>query len=909
MHGMLARLRSLWRALRPGAAVGSDTEEEFRFHVEQRADDLTAAGVPRVEALRRARLEFGSPVRYIEEGREARGLRPFDDLRIDLRYATRSLAQRPWFTAAAVLTLALGVGVNAAVFSLVSASLLRPLPFDEADRLVVLAQTYAESSRGQRLMRWWSPAHVDALRSRMTTLGELAAYWSTDVNLGGADVIPVRGRMELVSPDYFPVLRVRPAIGRTFRPEEDAAPGSHPVAVISHHLWQRQFAGDAQVVGREVVLNGVPVAIVGVVPAGFRGLSGEADLWIPHAMGPVVDSPGYLSSDQHFLTLIGRLREDVSLAQAEAEMAVAGRDAAAAVRASGKAESLGPGTWGAALVPLNEARRNPAAVRAQLVLLGAAIVVLLIAAVNLSSLMLARSTARARETALRAALGADRFRLVRHGAVEGTLLGIMAGAAGVLLAIWTVGPLVALAPERWGAPRLSVAELTAFADPSVDWRVIAFAALVALAAGLLSGIVPALRATRGDLTRALKTASRGSSIGMGSLRRPTVLSAAAVAQVACALVLLVGAGLLLQGFHRLTSQDPGFEAEGLVTFNLTLPRAQYGPERELPLLERILERVAAVPGVRSAALGCPPFGGCWSATFEREGQPPSDHFTYIRLHSVTPNHFATVGIPVIRGRGFTAQDRDGAPRVAVINETAAMTFWPGEDPLGKRLWLGDQRTENPDAFLEIVGIARDVLYGRPNDEIRPALYRPYLQHGRVPATVTARAAGDPRALVPALQRAVAEVDPALAMHDVGTMQDRVAAGLAPERFATTAVGVFAGLGLFLASLGIYGVMAYSVAQRRREIGIRLALGAAPSQILAVVIGRGAALTIAGLALGTLAAVALAGVLPALIAGLGTADPRVYAGAAALLLSVALGACYVPARAATRVDPVDTLAAD
>jgi putative ABC transport system permease protein len=903
---MLARGRSLWRALRRRPALETEMDEEFRLHLELRAEDLVRAGLSSSAAARRARLEFGSVERYKEEGRESRGLRPVEELRGDVRYVWRSLRRNPGFVAAAVLMLGIGVGANSAVFSLVSASLLRPLPFAGADRLVVLHQTRIEPGGEERALRWSYPQFL-ALRASLTSFSHLAAYYVDDVNLSGAAGEPERVRAEMVSAAYFPALAVRPAVGRAFLPREDSVPGAYPVVVLGHDLWSRALGADSGVVGSQVLLNGVALTVVGVAPAGFRGLTGEAELWFPQAMAPVVSYPEQLTSPQHFQSVVGRLRPGVRLAQAAAEVETVGGLAAAAVRA----EAAGGGSWGASLLSLEEARRDPGSVRARLVLGGAALFLLLIAVVNLSALLLARSVARARETAVRAALGAGRFRLVRQALVEGGLLGLLGGALGVLLALLSVGTLVALAPEHLGGAEPHFARLSSFAEPRVDWRVLAFAACVALGTGLLAGLIPALRSTRGDLTRALKTGARGSSVGVGSLRRPTVLSLAATLQVAGALVLLVGAALLLQTFHRLTSVDPGFQPEGLLTFRISPPVREYGGNAAAPLLARVLARVEAVPGVQSASVSmCTPFERCSSTPLYLEGAPDPQTPPIVGRHYVGPEHFRTLGIPLLHGRALTAADRAGAPRVAVINETAARRFWPGEDPLGRRVRFGGGGGfASPDSLTEIVGVVGDVLYAAPGGPVRPDFYTSYLQFTWPWSTVIVRAAGDPLALVPALRRAVAGVDPHLAIHELHTMHERQRRALAGERFATLSLTLFAGIGMLLAAFGIYGIMAYSVAQRRREMGIRLALGSTTGDILRVVVLQGAALAVAGLAIGTAVALVLAGALPALVAGVGTADPLVLAAVASILLLLALLACYLPARAATRVDPVETLAAD
>lgn len=910
MRGIVRRLGSLWTSLGRGNAINSETNEEFRLHIELRAEDLVRSGLTPAAAARRARLEFGSPERYREESREGRGLRGLDELWGDVRLAARSLWNAPTFALAAVLTLALGVGANAAVFSMVSASLLRPLPFTGPDRLVVLYQTRLEPGRGT-VDHLWSYPEFAAVRSKLTTMSHVAAYYADDVNLAGGAAEPVRARMEMVSASYLPALGVEPAIGRGFFAREDSVPGAHPVVILGHDVWSRVFGADPGIIGGSVVLNGVALTVVGVGPAGFRGLTGEAELWLPQAMAPAVSFAEQLTSMQRFHSVIGRLRPGATVEQARAELAAVGASAAAMARAESGAAAGDEVEWGAALVPLEQARRHPESVRAQFILAGAAVFVLLIALVNLAGLLLARSFVRARETAVRAALGAGRFRLVRQALVEGGVLGVLGGLVGALLAAWTVRGLVAYAPERMGGVRRRFADLAAFAESSIDWRVIAFALGVAVATGVLAGLIPALRATRGDLNRALRDGSRGSSAGVGSVRRPTTLSLAVVAQVACALVLLTGAGVLLQGFHRLRSLDPGMETDGVLTFRVSPPEREYRGAAAAPLLQRILERVESVPGVRSATVSlCPPLSSCSSTPLYIAGRPPTGDPPIVGRHYVAPAHFRTLGIPLLRGRDLTAADRAGSPRVAVINETAARRFWPGEDPIGRRVWFGSGGGfASADSLTEIVGVAGDVLYTAPGGAIRPDFYTSYLQFTWHYTTVMVRTTGDPLALVPALRAAVREVDPNLPIHDVRTMQQRAAEALAWERFATATLVIFATLGLLLASVGIYGIMAYSVAQRRREIGIRVALGATSRQIVRFVITQGAVLAAAGLAIGAAASAAFVRVVPALMPYAGSGDPLVFAAVVAILLIVALLACYLPARAATGIDPVRVIATD
>ena len=887
-------------------------DEEIRFHLEMETERLAREeGLDPQEARRRAVLAFGGVEAHKEEMREGRQIPLLEEPWRDLHYAVRSLRKAPGFTTAAALTLALGVGANTAVFGLVSATLFRPLPFPDPDRLVTLYQSYEEAGRSPVPTPWSYPEFA-AVRSSLTAVSEMAAYYAGDVNLSGTGADPIRVGAEMVSASYFRALGVQPALGRTFLPHEDSIPGAHRVAMLGDGVWRREFGADPRVVGRRILLNGVALTVVGVLPEGFRGLTGEGQVWIPHAMAPEVYFPRHLSTREQFLSVVARLRPGVPLERARAEVASVATRVAAATRQETGAEAGGE-RWRAALLTLEEARRDPATVRAQLVLAGAVFFVLLIAAVNLSGMLLARSVGRSREMAVRTALGAGRGRLLRQALVESGAIGLLGGALGALIAVWSIHLLSALAPERLGGggSRITRLRLDSFSTPQADWRVIAFAGVLALAAGLLAGLVPALRATRGDLSGALKTGARGSTVGVGSLRRPTALSGIAVSQVAFALVLLVGAGLLLKEFNRLRSLHTGLDAAGVVTFHLDPPESTYGGEAAGALLQRILERVEAVPGVTSTTVGrCLPGTGCSSTSLYIAGRPVPASPPIVRRHYVGPDHFRTLGIPLLRGRGITPEDRAGRSRVAVVNETAARRLWPGEDPIGKRVWFSSGGGfASPDSLTEIVGVVGDVRYGAPGEEVEPDFYTSYLQYVLPATMVMVRTAGDPTALVPALRRAVAEVDPNLPIHNVRTVAEMRAEALAGERFATAALSIFAALGLLLAALGVYGVMAYSVTQRRRDIGIRLALGATPRTVLRQVVGQGTALTGVGVALGALLSLGLARVLSSLLDGIGSADPLVLAAVALVLLVVALITSYLPARSAARVDPMTTLAAE
>ncbi len=903
MTGVRARLREL---IRRGDAE-QRMAEEIAFHLEMETCRHRELGCDPAEARRRALVAFGGVERHKEASRDGRRIPFLEEFARDLRFALRSLAKAPVFAGTAVLTLALGVGASTAVFGLVSATLLRPLPFPEAERLVTLYQQREAPGVESRASRWSYPEFT-ALRATTATVAQLAAFYADDVNLSGAAGEPVRVRVEMVSASYLVALGVRPLLGRGFLPHEDSIAGSHPVAVLGAAVWERDFGADSAVIGRPIVVNGVPLTVVGVMPVAFRGLTGGAELWIPHAMAPAVYYADHLTSDQHFLTVIGRLHRGATMERARAELAVTGaRAVAAAHDASGDG---GAARWTPTLVSLDEARRDPSDVRAQLVLAGAVSFVLLIAAVNLSGLLLARTVARAGEMAVRVALGASRRRVVQQAVVESGIIAVIGGTLGVVLAAGGLGLLAWFAPPVVIGGSGPFAQLDPFAAPAVDWRVAAFAGSLALGAGLLAGVVPAMRITRGDLARSLKLGARGSSAGVGSLRRPTLLSGAAVAQVACALVLLVGAGVLLQNFHRLSNLESGVRGANVVSFRVSAPERRYGGAAAASLLERLLARVERVPGVLSASVGrCLPSLDCSSTMLYRAGES-TDDAPIVGRHYVGPDHFRTLGIALRHGRGLTTADRADAPRVAVINETAARRFWPGEDPIGKRIWFGSGGGfASPDSLTEIVGVVADVRYGAPGSAVEPDVYTSYHQFAWPTTMVIVRSSGNPLALVPALRRAVADVDPALPIYDVRTVAERDAEGVARERFATVALVLFATLGMLLASVGVYGVMTYSVVQRRRELGIRMALGCSPAAVQRLVIRQGLVLAATGAAIGLTLSVGLTRGLSSLIVAANTAEPLILVAVTLILLSVTLVTCYLPARSAARVDPVRTLAAE
>lgn len=903
--GMRVRLQS-WIGR---ADAEERMSEEFRFHLEMEAERLIRSGVAAEEAWRRARIAFGGVELHKESMRDGRRVPILEELWRDVRQSLRSLRRRPVLAVVAIATLALGVGANAAVFGLVNATLFRPLPFPQADRLVVLYQHAQGAGPDDRPVAWSYP-EFEALRSRLSSLPTLAAYYSDDGNLSGGKGEPVRLSMEMVSASYFDLLGVRPTLGRSFQPTEDSVPGANAVALIGHALWASAFGSDSSIVGQRIRLNGVGLDVIGVLPDGFRGLSGEADIWIPNAMAPSVYYQEHLTTPQHYIEVVGRLRPGTTLEEARAEVQSVGSTVAASVREQiGADDEMG---LKATLLPLGEARRDPAALRAQFALAGAVCFVLLIAAVNLSGLLLAQAIGRTRELAVRAALGAGRRRILRQTVVESTIIGLAGGAAGALLATWSIRLLSAVAPEQMGGTGQRFAQLGSFAAPSTDWRVVTFAVVVALVVGMVAGILPVLRVTRRDLTDVLKAGARGSTLGVGSLRRPTVLSVATVVQVAMALVLLAGAGQLLRGVQRLRAVDPGVDADGVLTFRLNPPESVYSGLAASVLQQQVLERVQAVPGVTAATVGrCAPFGGrCSTTPLYQNGRPITGEPPIVGRHYVGADYFSLLRIPLLRGRLLTDADRAGSQRVAVINQTAASRFWPGLDPLGKQLWFGSGGGfASPDSLTTIVGVVADAHYSAPEEPIAPDFYTSYLQFTVPETMVMVRAAGNPLSLLPMLRSAVAEVDSDLPISDVQMLRDRSAGALNEARFATGALATFAGLGLLLASLGVYGVMAYSVAQRRRETGIRIALGATPRSVLQEVVWHGLTLASVGLGIGAVVALALGRGLSALVPGIDTADPLVFAVVIPVLLLVTVLTCYRPALQASRVSAVESLAAE
>ncbi len=832
---------------------------------------------------------------------EAKLATVLDTMGLDLRFAVRTFRKRPGFTAVAVLTLALGIGVTTSMFSIVHASLIRALPFPDPDRLVMVSLTRSRANEPPRRLRWSYP-EFELLRRSASRFESIAAFNVGEFNLAG-DAEPEHLEGEVVSALYFDVLGIRAAVGRTFAAEEDVTPGSHPVALLGHALWRRRFGGDSSVVGRAVRINRVPMTVVGIMPPWFRGLSGRADLWIPQAMGPLASYPGQLTDHQHFHSVVARLAPDAALRDVVAHLQVVGNGIAAVTDHEGDA------VWSATALPLHQARIDPARRRPQLLLFGAAGFVLLIACANLVNLLLARSASRERETAIRLSLGSTRGRLVRQLLTESVVLSLAGGILGVAFAVSVTDVLAVSLPERLPSASNNYAQLSEFAAVGIDMTVLLFAVLISLATAILFGLAPALRATRTDLAGSLK--QRGESAAAGRHKSATS-GMLVVSEFALAAILSVGAALLLTTYARLQTRDTGFDPDNVLTFWIQPPLSEYTRDEASLFLERVLEQVSQVPGVESGTVSlCTPLMGCARHSLQIAGREWTDDTAVpvVGRHYVGPQHFETLRIPIIRGRAFTPQDRQGRPRVAIISATAAQRFWPNQDPIGQRVWFGVDPPGDPDSSWQIVGIVGDVQYRAIEASYEPDFYTPYLQFTRRYAYVMLRSPDSPDVLVPKLRRAVAAVDSELPIYDVQTLQGRVAVALAKSRFNALLLGGFAALALALAAIGIYGVMAHFVAQRTSEMGIRIALGAGNPQVFRLVLRRGGTLVATGIVVGALSAVILVRLLSSLVYEVNVTDPRNFLAVTAVLTIAALLACYLPARRATRVDPVQVLRAE
>ena len=797
----------------------------------------------------------------------------------DARYGARMLAKRKGFTLVAVSALALGIGANTAIFSVVNAVLLRPLPFAESDRLT---KVYVTDPRRNIAKYPTSYLNFSDWRAQNGSFEALAAHASTGASVRVGEA-PESVEGVYVSADLFRVLKASPALGRTFLPAEES-PGSR-VVVVSHEMWRKRFHSDPGIVNRQVLFDGEPTTVVGVMPAGFRfpvEVVGP-EYWQP--LNP--QSEANLERGQNYLSVVGRLKPGVTLAQAQGEMATI----AARLEQQHAEKNAGRGI---SLVALHE--DIVGGVRPALfLLLGAVGFVLLIACANVANLTLARAASRSREIAVRSALGASRWRVARQLLTESLLLSLAGGGLGLLLAVWGVEALAAAIP----------ADIPRAPEVGIDPAVLAFTLGVSVLTGVVFGLAPALRASKSDFNEALKEGSRGSTEGFRGNRLRGLL---VVSEVALSLVLLVGAGLLIRSFFELRAVRPGFEPQNLLTAGIGLPPNKYKDEAsQAAFFKQVLERVAQLPGVKSVG-GVEPLpmsGNNWATTVTLDGVPPPPPGQRQRTQTrvVSPGYHRAMGIPLVRGRLLTEQDTAQSPKVVVVSESFARQVFPGEEAVGRRV----TPTLAPDFTAEIVGVVGDVKHRALDETPAPELYASYQQAPQPFLALVVRAEPAVTAgLTNSIREAVLQVDANQPLYNVKTMEELLSDSVASRRFNMTLLAVFAAIALALASVGVFGVLSYSVTRRTHEIGIRVALGARRGDVLRLVVGQGMALVGAGIALGLASALALTRLIAGLLYGVSASDPVIYAGVALLLAAVALLACYLPARRATKVDPMVAL---
>lgn len=793
----------------------------------------------------------------------------------DFRYGLRMLWKSPAFTLVAVLALALGIGANTSIFSVVNAVLLRPLPFAKPDRLVMVWEHSPRTGKTNVA----NPINFLEWRARNHSFERIAALVQVPFNLSG-DGEPEQVQGMLVSDGYFEILGAQAMLGRTFTPEEDGR-GHDRVVILSQGLWQRRYGSDPKILGRAITVNNGTLTVVGVMPSGFRFPDTKAELWSPMA----IDRAPAMRTGRYLWT-VARLKPGASIGSAQADMDVIAKEL----------ERERPdfdAKWGITVVSLRE--QAVGEVRpALLILLGSVGFVLLIACANVANLMLIRAGARGREIAIRASLGAARWRIVRQLLVESLTLAAAGGTLGLMIAVWLTDALVAAMPES-----ISIYNVTAV---SLDRNVLLFTLALSVLTGVLFGVAPALGASRVDLHDALKEGARGSGGGRSGLR-----SALVVVEVALSVVLLIGAGLLIRSFLRLAAVSPGFEPEKTLTMRMTLFGSAYRTDQKVvDFTQQILERVRRLPQVRAAGtIHFLPLSGLLSATgFWVDGRPTPQHgdepvaVTLV----ITPGYFSAMGVPLIRGRTFTERDRDGAPLTVIVNQALARKYFPNENPVGRRLFIQWGR-KTP---YEIVGVVGDVRHRGLEREPEPTLFLSDFQEPNGLVSLVVRTAGDPMQVAATIEKEIHSVDPVLPISEVRTMDYYLSSSVSKPRFNTLLLGSFAGLALLLAAIGIFGVISYSVAQRTHEIGIRVALGASGGSVVSMVLRQGLFLTLAGVALGLAGAFALTRLLATLLFGVTATDPITFAAVAVVLGAVALVSSYIPARRATKVDPTVAL---
>lgn len=878
----LNRLRLRLIALLKRRQLDRDLRDEFAFHLTMREEQNRVRGVSADEARYAARREFGNTTGIQERTRDMWTFASLESFWQDVRYALRVLRAKPAFAAVAVLTLAVGIGANSAVFSVVYSVLLKALPYRQEQRLVMIWETKANEGRDHNVV---SPANFLYWRDHSTCFEQMATFFddtSTLTGEGDPEEIPSQG----ISTNLFSLLGISPILGRDFSNDEGRR-GQNHVVLLSYGLWQRRFGSDPAAVGKTIRLDGENFLVAGVMPPGvslftLRGsLTGKvAQLWWPY---------GWRSEDAtprgRWMTAIGRLKPGMNLAQAQAEMSglVAGVTKMYPDFETG---------WGVNLVPVHD-DLSSAMRPTLLVLLGAVGFVLLITCANVSNLLLSRASSREREIAVRSAVGASRWRLLRQSLTESLVLAILGGALGILGARWTLSAITLLIPKT-----LHVGQV------QLDWRVVGFAAGISLLTGLVFGLAPALNTVRTGIGDALREAGRSET----GVRGHHIRNVLAVAQISLSLLLLAGAGLLLRSFAKLSSVDPGFNSRNLLTLRVSLPSVKYSkPPQYIAFFQQLLEQVRALPGVQAATIdnSFPLTGMTPGTDFGIAGKPTpppgQDRLTEVQL--VGSDFFRTMQIPLLRGRTFSDQEETLESHVVIVSESLARQYFPGEDPLGQKLRI-DMKDQND--FSEIIGVVADVKRQSLDTAPVPMSYWPHAELPFSSMMLAVRTDGDPVAKVASIRAVVQRMDPDLPLSDIATMDQTVGNSVGRQHFAAILVAVFAGIASFLAAIGIYGVVAHAVSLRTREFGIRMALGAATRDVWSLVFRLGLEISGIGVVLGVAGTLALTPLLRGLLFGVGPHDPVTIAGVAAFLMAVALAACWIPAHRATRVDPTEAL---
>ena len=888
---------------RDDAAVHADIDAELESLIASRVERFIAQGMSPADARAEALRRLGASVEQVRDQlhhsaelreRRMRFHEQVETFAQDVRYAARGLARRPAFTAIAVITLAIGIGATTSIFSAVNVLLLRSLPYARPSELMQVSMiTPSGNGRpGRDDMVWSYPKYI-TFRDAQRSFSELSLYTAQQYTITSGDVELIRG--EATGATYFRTLGIAPSRGVDFDREIDAHAGATRQVILSSALWTRRFNADPNIVGKTIDLDRQPYVIVGIAPLGFQGLTGRAELFMPITTRPQAD---LAEANSHEFSLVARRRTSVTPAQAASEVRVLGR----VVNDAHPDAISRNGVWGAAARPLDNTRVTPLVKRSLLMLFGAVAFVLLIACVNVANLLLGRASARRREIAVRLAIGAGRGRLIRLMLTESALLALLGGTASIAVAwagtraLSAINPLTTAQAQRFGG--LGAVTMSSV---NLDWTALAFTMTVALAVGVLFGLVPAIHATRMSLASAMKDGTAQKHRRAPSARRMLV-----IAEVALAVVLLAASGLMLRSLGKILAINPGFDSRNVLTLRLTIPPGGMARDSMPTFYTEMLDRLRAVPGVADASLvNCAPLnGGCNGTKIDLMDRPRVDiaGMPNIGVHWATPTWFSTMRIPFKRGRMFTLSDRAGAPPVVLINEAAAKAFWPNGDPIGKRVGVLQGGFEKG---AEVIGIVGDVRQS-PDSAAKPDVYLPYYQSPSGRMMIFLRTQNEPTAVVADVRRALHDVAPLYPVYDVQTMSDRAAGATSQARFSAVLLGLFAATALSLAIVGIYGVMSLVVSARTREIGIRIALGADQSRVRRQVVGEGLSLVSVGAAIGIVGALVATRVLQSLLYDLKPTDPITYISIVAVLGAAAFAASWIPARRAARVDPVVAL---